>query len=217
MTADAPAARAHPSTWRSRRAWVVLILVTILGLAADLVSKKLAFEHVADAPVTINRDEVIRTHNPAGQIPYHAPVVVVPRLLEFTLVANRGAVFGMGAGRLTLFIVFTVVALAFGLLLFATWTRPHEWGAHAALGLLLAGGLGNLYDRTVYACVRDFIHPLPHLELPFGWSYPWGGTEVWPYVSNVADLFLIIGIGVLVVRALRHPKTETRAADSQTQ
>jgi len=44
------------------------------------------------------------------------------------------------------------------------------------------------------------------VDLPFGWSYPWGGTEVWPYVSNIADLFLIIGIGILVIRALRQPK-----------
>jgi lipoprotein signal peptidase len=31
---------------------------------------------------------------------------------------------------------------------------------------------------------------------------PWG-TEVWPWVSNVADLWLIIGIGILLVRSLR--------------
>src|SRR5262245_25538892 len=206
MEAGAHAAPAHPTTWRSGRAWAVLILVTVLGLAIDLVSKSVAFRCVADVPVEINRDEVLRTHTPSLQIPLHAPVVVVPHALEFTLVANRGAVFGMGAGKRGVFIGFTVVALAFGLLLFATWTRPSEWLAHSAIGLLLAGGLGNLYDRILYACFRDFIHPLPRAELPFGWQWPWGGSEVWPYVSNVADLFLIIGIGILVVRALRHPK-----------
>jgi signal peptidase II len=182
--------------------------VTVLGLFADLASKSLAFKYVADVPVTIDRQQVIDTGRPGDQIPYHHPVVVIPHVLEFTLVANRGAVFGMGAGQRKVFIGFTILALAFGLLLFATWTRPNEWLAHTALGLLLAGGLGNLYDRAMYACVRDFIHPLPRVELPFGWHYPWGGpsaTEIWPYVSNVADLFLIIGIGVLVVRALRHP------------
>jgi signal peptidase II len=184
----------------------VLIVVTVLGLVADLGTKSLAFEHVANRPVVINREEVLRTHQPANQIPWHTPVVVVPRVLDFTLVANRGAVFGMGAGKRVLFIGFTIAALAFGLLLFATWTRPNEWLAHTALGLLLSGGLGNLYDRIVYACVRDFIHPLPGVDLPFGWSYPWGGTEIWPYVSNVADLALIVGIGILVIRALRNPK-----------
>jgi signal peptidase II len=113
----------------------------------------------------------------------------------------------MGPGKRFVFIGFTVAALAFGILLFGTWTRPREWLAHVALGLLLAGGLGNLYDRWLFACVRDFIHPLPRVKLPFGWTWPWNhDPQVWPYVSNVADLFLIIGIGVLVVRALRNPK-----------
>jgi signal peptidase II len=201
-------------TWRTPRAWAVLIAVTILGLAADLWTKDLSFAHVADLPVTIDRELVLRTGNPSHQIPPHDPVVVVPNLLEFTLVANRGAVFGIGAGKRWLFMVFTVFALGFGLLLFATWTHPREWVAHVAIGLLLAGGLGNLYDRWFYACVRDFIHPLPGVHLPFGWSFPWGGTEVWPYVSNVADLFLIIGIGLLVIRALRMPGTAKPPANA---
>ncbi len=196
-------------TWRDGRAWAVLIIVTALGLIADLGSKQWAFRHVAGSPVNIDRAEVLRTGQPADQIPLHDPVVVVPRVLEFTLVANRGAVFGLGAGRTVFFIIFTVAALAMGIWLFGTWTQPREHSAHAAIALLLAGGIGNLYDRSMFACVRDFIHPLPRMRLPFNWNYPWGGDEIWPYVSNVADLFLIIGIAVLVFRALRtaHPKT----------
>jgi signal peptidase II len=208
----APSAMHAPVTWRYPRAWAILVIVTVLGTGIDLWTKHLAFQHIAGVPVEIDRERVLETGNPSRQIPFHRPVVVVPGLLEFTLVANRGAVFGMGAGKRVLFIVFTCIALGFGLLLFATWTTPKEWVSHAAIGLLLAGGLGNLYDRWVYACVRDFIHPLPGRKLPFGWSYPWGGNEVWPYVSNVADLFLIIGIGVLVVRAVRTPSSPARAA-----
>ncbi len=199
---------ARPTTWRSPRAWAVLFIVTLLGLVADLGSKHLAFRYIAGSPVHIDRVEVLRTGQPADQIPLHDPVVVVPRVLELTLVANRGAVFGIGAGKRTFFIVFTVGALCAGLWLFGKWTGPDEHAAHVAIGLLLSGGVGNLYDRVVYACVRDFIHPLPRVHLPFGWSWPWGGTEIWPYVSNVADLFLIIGIGMLVIRALREPRTK---------
>jgi signal peptidase II len=196
------------ATWRSPRAWAALLIVTVLGLVIDLGSKNLAFRHVAGGPVIINREEVLRTGQPSDQIPLHDPVVMVPKVLEFTLVANRGAVFGMGAGKRTFFIVFTMLALVLGIALFCAWTRPKEHSAHIAIGLLLSGGLGNLYDRVMYACVRDFIHPLPRVKLPFGWSWPWGGREVWPYVSNVADLFLIIGIGILVFRALRDPNTK---------
>jgi signal peptidase II len=183
----------------------VLLVVTALALFADLGSKEWAFNRVAGSPVVIDRAEVLRTGNPSDQIPLHNPVVVAPKLLEFTLVANRGAVFGLGAGQRGFFIVFTLIALVLGTLLFCFWTRPREYVSHVAIALLLAGGIGNLYDRVNFACVRDFIHPLPRVKLPFGWKYPWGGTEVWPYVSNVADLFLIIGIGILVVKALREP------------
>lgn len=192
-------------TWRSGKAWAVLLVVTVLALFADLATKEWAFNVIAGSPVHIDRAEVLRTGNPSDQIPLHNPVVVVPKVLELTLVANRGAVFGLGAGQRGFFIVFTMVALVLGTLLFCFWTRPREYVAHVAIALLLAGGIGNLYDRVVHACVRDFIHPLPRVKLPFGWEFPWGGREVWPYVSNVADLFLIIGIGILVVRALREP------------
>ena len=126
-----------------------------------------------------------------------------------------GAVFGLGAGQRGFFIVFTMFALILGTALFCFWTRPREHTAHVAIALLLAGGIGNLYDRVMFACVRDFIHPLPRVKLPFNWSWPWGGRDIWPYVSNVADLFLIIGIAILVVRALREPnpkKTQSAAA-----
>ncbi|MBO6514574.1 MAG: hypothetical protein JJ974_11475, partial [Phycisphaerales bacterium] len=72
--------------------------------------------------------------------------------------------------------------------------------------------------RLVFACVRDFIHPLPGMKLPFGLTWPNGGSdEVWPYVSNVADLYLLIGIGLLLVYTWRQPNpqsTENKQSDS---
>jgi len=204
-----PPAGGAPSgpSWKSRRAWAVLLTVTILGLLADLVSKELAFRLVAGTPVEVRRDDVLAGGPLSRLIPPHDPVVVVPHVLEFTLVLNPGAVFGIGAGKRWSFILFTGGAIVFALWMFVAWTRPRDSWAHAGIALLLAGGLGNLYDRLVYGCVRDFIHPLPGVLLPFHWSYPWAhgaaGREVWPYVSNVADLFLIIGIGVLVAYTWR--------------
>jgi signal peptidase II len=124
-------------------------------------------------------------------------------VLEFKLVLNVGAVFGAGPGKRALFIGVTVFAVLFGVFLFGWWTGPRDRMAHVGIGLLLAGGLGNLYDRLVYACVRDFIHPLPGVRLPFGWRYPSGEDQVWPYVSNVADKWLLIGIAILLVHAWR--------------
>ena len=82
-----------------------------------------------------------------------------------------------------------------------------------AIGLLIGGGLGNLYDRLKFACVRDFLHPLPRVRLPFGLTWPDGSTGIWPYVSNIADLFLLIGIGMLMWHIWRTdpPKKKRKA------
>lgn len=193
----------HLPASKSRAAWIVLALTTLLGLVTDLASKEIAFRTIAGTPVSIDREAVITTRNLGNLIPFHKPVAVLPNVLDFTLVLNPGAVFGIGAGKRWFFVLFTAIAVVFATGLFARWTRARDRWAHVAIGLVISGGLGNLYDRLLYACVRDFIHPLPGVKLPFGWSYPWGtgqaAREVWPYVSNLADLWLIIGIVILVV------------------
>lgn len=210
--------RARPSgAGRCGRAWTVLLLTTLLALAADLGSKWLAFRTVAGVPVEVRREEVmaVAAADPravGSLIPPHPPVVVVPHLLEFTLVLNPGAVFGMGPGQRWFFIGFTAVALAFGFWMFAKWTRPRDHAAHVGIGLLIGGGLGNLYDRLVHGVVRDFLHPLPGVKWPFGLRPLGGNGEIWPYVSNVADAFLLIGIAILLVYLWRRERSERAAA-----
>lgn len=201
-------AGSHIPARSSRGAWALLLVVTAVCLALDLVGKELAFRYVASSPVVVERARVLEVSavDPSrisALIPQHPAVKVVPNVLEFTLVLNPGAVFGMGAGQRWFFMVFTGVALGFALYMFAVWTSARDRWSQAAIGMLISGGLGNLYDRWVFACVRDFIHPLPGLKWPFGWRLTGPSGEIWPYVSNIADLFLIIGIAVLAVRLWR--------------
>lgn len=182
---------------RSIGAWTLFLGVIVAGLAFDLWSKYWAFDTIAGTTVTFTREQALSTSPLSLLIPPHTPRVVVPGLLNFTLVLNPGAVFGIGAGKVGFFIAVTVVAVAFGLGVFVLATRARDRAAHIGLGLILAGGLGNLYDRFFYGCVRDFIHPLPRVRWP-------GSTrEVWPYVSNVADALLLIGIVLLLWHAWR--------------
>lgn len=211
---DTPQPSAKPlpplAAGKSPRAWVLLIIATIVFLALDLGSKQIAFDRVAGAPVRVDRAQVLEATSLDTLIPDHDPVVAVPSLLEFTLVLNPGAVFGIGSGRRWFFVAFTVGALVFALMIFARWTTSKDRAAHVALALLISGGLGNLYDRMLFACVRDFIHPLPGVRLPFGIRWPSGSNEVWPYVSNVADLFLLLGIGALLIYSWRRPPDEPK-------
>ncbi len=194
------------SAARSPRAWVVLLSVLVAALATDLASKRLAFDHLAPIPIALDRQAVLDAVAGEGitsLIPRHAPTTVIPHGLELTLVLNRGAVFGLGQGQRWLFIIFTVLAVSGGLWAFCRMTERGQWFTHLSLGLVLGGGLGNLYDRVLFACVRDFLHPLPGLRLPFGLEWPGGSSEVWPYVSNLADLYLLVGIAGLLIHLWR--------------
>lgn len=201
--AGGPPASRPTSPWRSPGAVLWLAATLVIALGADLATKWAAFEYLGDAPVTVAREDVIVVQSAGADLstllPHPPPVrTVIPGVLDLTLVLNQGAVFGLGAGKRWYFVGFTIVSVGFGLWMFGAWTRARDHHAHLAIGLLLAGGLGNLYDRLVFACVRDFLHPLPGVTLPFGWRMPMTGSrEVWPYVSNVADLWLLVGIALL--------------------
>jgi signal peptidase II len=204
-----------PAARHSKAAWITLAVVTVVALATDLASKHWAFANIGPAPVIVNREEVLAIARvDPGQIsrviPRHDPMTVIPHVLELTLVLNSGAVFGMGQGQRWAFMVFTTLAIAAAVGVFAYWTRAKDRWAHAAIGLLIAGGIGNFYDRLVYGCVRDFIHPLPGVPWPFGLKLM-GRVEIWPYVSNVADAFLLVGIAILAFFLWRHdPKHRGR-------
>ena len=205
---------ASPGKRVSRRgAWTALLIALSLGLVTDLGSKWAAFRMIAGVPVVVDREAVLSTDRLGTLLPPHDPIVIIPGVLQLTLVLNPGAVFGIGAGQRWLFVGFTGLAVVFSMWVFLRWTTARDRGAHIAIGLLLAGGIGNLYDRLEYACVRDFLHPLPGVTLPLGIHWPNGSNEIWPYVSNIADLWLIVGIAVLLVYSWRPPPHAQRSTD----
>ena len=47
------------SAWHSPKAWASLLLVMIIGFSADIYSKSVAFEKVADSPVLLEREQLL--------------------------------------------------------------------------------------------------------------------------------------------------------------
>ncbi len=123
-TADAIQAANGQTAWRSPRSHAVLWITAILGLTSDLLTKHLAFSRL-----------------PSGH-----SVVLIPGVLSFDRSLNLGALFGIGKGMSLLFILASILAVAFVGYMFASSQR-RQWVVHLALGLVLAGALGNLYDR----------------------------------------------------------------------
>lgn len=181
---------------------MLLVAITTAGLVLDLSTKAWAFRTVAGEPVELPYDEI--AGNPSYRLPWHQGVCALPGdLLDFRLVLNHGAVFGLGQQRRPVFIAFTVVAVVAAVGVFGWWTTQRARWAHVGIALVLAGGLGNLYDRLAFGAVRDFLHMTPRWNLPFGLRWPGGSGELFPWVFNVADVLLLTGMALLLFTANR--------------
>ncbi len=99
--------------------------VAILGVIADLWTKEWAFR----------------------ELDSRESRVLIEDLCSLQVSLNPGALFGWGAGFAQIFVAASVLALLFVLFLFAN-SAASRWSMHIALGLVLAGAIGNLYDRA---------------------------------------------------------------------
>ena len=110
------------------------------------------------------------------------PISLIPNLLEFTYVENRGASFGMMQGAGALFIGITVVmSVAFLVFFYRTKEKTNFFFKYFTLAIV-AGGIGNLIDRVTLGYVIDFVHVL-----------------FFPYVFNVADMLVVTGSVALAI------------------
>ncbi len=175
------------------RAVITALIVTVVVIGVDLIVKALAFRFVAGAPVS------------PESVPAHEAVGVIPYILSLKLVANRGAVFGIGQGQRLVFVLVGVVAVIVVVIAFLR-SAAHRRFLHAALALILAGALGNLYDRVMFGMVRDMLWLFPGVKLPFGQSWPGGADELYPWVFNIADVALLVGLAILMLGMYREDK-----------
>jgi signal peptidase II len=111
---------------------------------------------------------------------------VLEPVLRISFVLNDGVSFGLfggGSARwgLSLFSVAVAGALAW-------WaTRVERRLLISAIGLVIGGALGNVIDRVRFGGVVDFIDVS-------GIGFPW--------VFNVADSAISIGVGLLILDSL---------------
>ncbi|HVC97370.1 MAG TPA: signal peptidase II [Pirellulales bacterium] len=160
--------------------YALFSLLAVFGCLADLASKSWVFAWLGP---------------PHGETWW-----LIEDICGFQTSLNKGALFGMGQGKVWLFASLSVVAAVAIVYWLFVARAAHDWLLTVSLGLVTGGIFGNLYDRLglwtmpgadearVYA-VRDFILVQYH---------DW----VWPNF-NVADSLLVCGAALLVWHAYR--------------
>src|SRR6185503_16921693 len=121
-------------------------------------------------------------------------VSVIDGFFNITYVRNTGVAFGIFSSisspvKSVLLSLFTACA-AIVVIVYSVRSPVRNRLLQVALGLILGGALGNLYDRLAYGYVVDF------LEL-------YAGSYHWPSF-NVADAAISTGVVLLAIEIIRN-------------
>ncbi|MGM0608228.1 MAG: signal peptidase II [Candidatus Muiribacteriota bacterium] len=123
----------------------------------------------------------------------HETVPVISDILHITYIRNYGAAFGLFQHKIALFVVVAIISV--GMIFFYAFSKHSEriW-TQVALGSLLGGAFGNLYDRVLYGYVVDFID-FRIINFP---------------IFNFADVVIDIGIIMLFYEIIFLEETNTK-------
>ena len=180
--------------------WTVFTTLLTVTTAADLITKAIAFKNLGMPGIS-----------PGWP--------VIPNMLWYRTSLNEGALFGLGQGMGWFFITVSVAALI-GIVFTVSCLRIQtDTVLIVALASITGGILGNLYDRLgipglhwhaplgrqgepVYA-VRDWIH------------FRLEGIIDWP-IFNLADSFLVLGAGLLLLLSFFPPADTSDSISTKT-
>ncbi|MEX0611053.1 MAG: signal peptidase II [Pirellulales bacterium] len=123
---------------------------------------------------------------------------------------NEGALFGIGQGRVWLFVALSIAA-AVAIPAWLFWFRAaRDAWLTFALGCIMAGVLGNLYDRLgMHGELWPASHPRAGepIYAVRDWIL-WQANDDWRWPNfNIADSLLVVGAALLLLHALRQPPT----------
>ena len=178
----------------------VFVAVAVSGVSWDLYSKNAVFDRLGYP----GRSSAWMEHFFDGWV-----------AVSFHTNFNEGALWGMGQGLTWLFASLSFVAAA-GMLYWLFFRgAAHSLWLTMCLGLIMAGTLGNLWDRlgwhqcvvegrAVHA-VRDFLlFTFGAPDLPVMQRFHWP-------VFNFADVFLVTGAIMLVLRSFYEERPRSAA------
>ncbi len=126
------------------------------------------------------------------------PQRILGPVLQLRLIRNPGAAFSMATNATWVLTLIAIIVIAATLV---AARRLGSAGWAVALGLLLAGAIGNLTDRFVREPGAGQGHVIDFLELPR-----------WP-IFNVADMCVVSAAALIALLAVRGVGLDGRTGD----
>jgi signal peptidase II len=106
-------------------------------------------------------------------------------LFEITHIRNDGMAFGLLDEHRWIFIVASIIGICVISVYLFRFSSDNRF-TKIGLALVIGGGLGNMVDRIVLGEVVDMIHVTIF-------------NDFFPYVFNVADSCVCVGVGMAIV------------------
>lgn len=166
------------------RRWKIFLLVAFASLVLDQASKLWARGLPVVGPdCSGSVVDKIAAHTCFGD-----PVPVIGGYWDWRLSMNPGSAFGLfhSATGARIFLSIVGIIAVFGMGWMVRRAKDSQGALALALGLVAGGAIGNLVDRIYYGVVTDFT------------LWHWRDKAEWP-VFNVADVVLVIGVGLLLL------------------
>ncbi len=165
--------------------YLVFILIAGGGFAVDLATKRWMFDWLG---------------MPGGRTHW-----VWPNVFGFQTSLNEGALFGIGQGRVWFFSLLSIGAAAAICWWLFVAGAARQWVLTVALSGIMAGVLGNLYDRVGLPGLEwqdtNAMHRIGDPVFAVrDWILVMIGKWPWPNF-NLADSLLVCGAAVLVWHA----------------
>lgn len=118
---------------------------------------------------------------------YNSSITILNGILNFTYVENTGGAYGIGNGNIMMFIIINIIIIAL-IIKFVISNKKEIYNRTlVSLGLIIAGGIGNLIDRIFRGFVVDYIDFSPLVKFP---------------VFNIADICVVLGILIIIISIL---------------
>lgn len=149
----------------------VLIILGLLvtGISCDRISKELVRQNIR----------------------YNEQIRLLDNYITLTKVENKGAFLSMGNAlpesiRLIFLMILPMVVLGFALIYLFT-VKDLPLVRIIGICLMIAGGIGNIFDRLVYGTVTDFLH-IDFVIFQTG-------------IFNLADFSIMTGMFIILIES----------------